>query len=130
MREFGDLGSDLVDLCYPHGICVDDQDNIYVADTGNFRVMMYDKDGIFLCCPVVETWNYGDDVKPTHVAVTKDRTLLVMMQGDVYMAVHVYKLRPEVGDTCCDCDCEGECGMCCWHLCGGGPTRSEYQPIN
>lgn len=127
VREWGGLGSDLVSLCYPHGVCVDQRDNIYVADMGNFRVMVYDKDGAFQSCPVLETWNYDVDVKPTNVAVMKDSTLLVMMQGDRYMHIHVYKLKEEE-PGCCDCGPES-CWANCWDICIG-TYRDKYEPIN
>lgn len=129
VKEWGGLGSDLVSLCYPHGVCVDGQDNVYVADTGNFRVMKYDKEGIYQCCPVAETWNHALDVKPTNVAVTKDGSnLLVMMQGDRYESVHVYRVREEE-PVCCDCGPES-CWANCWEICIGTYREPEYEPIS
>ena len=46
----------------PGGLCVDDRNNIYVADSCNHRVMMYSRDGTFirdvLTAPAVK-WVYG-----------------------------------------------------------------------
>ncbi|KAL8605361.1 hypothetical protein ACOMHN_031299 [Nucella lapillus] len=113
--ELGGPGCGLPDLCYPRGVCLDSHDNIYIADTGNFRVVTYSRQGDFLGCPVSETWNYGRDVKPTTVAVMADGRLLVVMQGHLYCRVHVY--RPaRGGEEECECSCTwSRCvtGCCC-----------------
>lgn len=124
VKEIGGLGCDLPDLCYPHGVCVDSQDNIYIADTGNFRVLVYDREGTFLCCPVSETWNYGRDVKPTNVAVMRDGRLLVAMQGREYCQVHVYRPKRERKDSE-DCDCDCNWFKCLTRLCCVSPVDYE-----
>ncbi|KAL8580985.1 hypothetical protein ACOMHN_048019 [Nucella lapillus] len=108
----GGLGCDHLDLCFPHGVCVDVDDNIYIADTGNFRVVVYNKDGDFLSCAVTDTWNYGTDVKPTNVAVMRDGRLLVVMQGREYCKVHVYLPRTHVPDSAEDICCQGNWTKC------------------
>ena len=127
VKEIGGLGCDLPDLCYPHGVCVDSKDNIYIADTGNFRVVVYDKDGGFLSCPVNETWNYGTDVKPTNVAVMQDGRLLVVMQGRDYCQVHVYRPKRESSQSE-ESDCE-----CSWMRCltlSCCMSHGDYEPLN
>ncbi|KAK7097489.1 tripartite motif-containing protein 3-like [Littorina saxatilis] len=109
VMELGGLGCDAPDLCYPRGVCVDSNDNIYIADTGNFRVVVYDRNGDFVGFPVSETWNYGTDVKPTNVAVMQDGRLLVAMQGRGYCKVHVYAPLRDTGSESGECDCQ-----CSW----------------
>jgi streptogramin lyase len=41
LGKFGQFGTDVNSLALPTGIFIDDQDNIYVADAGNNRVLQY-----------------------------------------------------------------------------------------
>ena len=67
--------------------------------TGNFRVVAYSRSGDFLGVVVSETWNFGIDVKPTHLAALQDGRLLVAMQGRGYCRIHVYtKIHREKED--------------------------------
>lgn len=110
MAEMGGLGSARGRLFYPHGVCTDKNDNIYVADTGNYRVQVFSEKGQYLGCPVKDTWIYGENVKPTHVCVLQDGRLLVAMQGRQYCKIHVYQSREQADvdfrsdDPCC-CSC-------------------------
>lgn len=45
---WGTHGCDAGELDIPHGITVDDRDRIYVADRGNARVQIFDRDGALL----------------------------------------------------------------------------------
>ena len=135
VRELGGLGSDLPNLCYPRGVCVDSDDNIYIADTGNFRVVVYDREGSFQSCAVSETWNYGSDVKPTNVAVLRDGRLLVAMQGRGYCRVHVYSPKRKDGDAA-DAEAEDECECwwcaCCWPCShrSRAKSREKYETLD
>ena len=44
LKTVGTYGSARDQFSTPHGICVDSEDNIYVADRGNRRVQVYDTD--------------------------------------------------------------------------------------
>src|SRR5262249_59111564 len=58
------------DLRSPHAIAFDSQDRLYVADRGNSRVAVFDKDGRFLAA-----WKqFG---RPSGVAVDKNDMLYV-----------------------------------------------------
>jgi hypothetical protein len=46
---FGKLGSGEVEFSRPLGICLDSDDNIYVADATNHRVQKLAPDGRFIC---------------------------------------------------------------------------------
>lgn len=108
---------------FPRGLCVDKDDNIYVADTGNYRVQKFDEYGNVLGCPVEETWRYGENVKPTNVFVLRDGRLLVAMQGHKYCKVHVYcKLLPQMEVKSSLCLSLFECCQCC--------THKGYEQIN
>nr|KAG5696243.1 hypothetical protein BaRGS_019945 [Batillaria attramentaria] len=59
MAMFGRKGAKPGELFYPQGVCVDTEDNIFVADSGNYRVQQFTDRGVYLSSPVSETWNYG-----------------------------------------------------------------------
>ena len=48
IRVIGKRGSEPGEFNYPTNIALDAEGNLYVVDTGNFRVQMFDKQGIFL----------------------------------------------------------------------------------
>lgn len=48
IMEWGKLGKGPGEFNWPEGICIDKDDNIYVADTGNDRVQKFDPSGKFL----------------------------------------------------------------------------------
>ena len=45
IKVWGAKEENKVDLSDPHGIALDRDENVYVADTGNGRVVVFDKDG-------------------------------------------------------------------------------------
>ena len=45
---FGQRGSSTTDMDYPRAVAVDDKSNIFVVDTGNNRIQMFDKKARFL----------------------------------------------------------------------------------
>jgi tripartite motif-containing protein 71 len=51
----------------PHGIAIDQQDNIWVADTFNNRVQKFNSQGRFLCKTIGLTEPHGIAVHPTNV---------------------------------------------------------------
>jgi DNA-binding beta-propeller fold protein YncE len=48
VKSFGEPGTQSGQFDIPHSIASDANDNIYVADRGNFRIQVFDKDGKFL----------------------------------------------------------------------------------
>ena len=66
----------------PHGLCVDDEDNILVADRDSTSVLLYDHRGQFLKKLV------DIDYNPLHVALYRDTHLAV---SDV-VRLHLYEL--------------------------------------
>ncbi|HET9801881.1 MAG TPA: peptidyl-alpha-hydroxyglycine alpha-amidating lyase family protein [Candidatus Acidoferrum sp.] len=48
LKSWGEPGDKPGQFRTPHSIAVDAQDNIYVADRGNHRIQVFDKDGKFL----------------------------------------------------------------------------------
>ncbi len=48
LRTFGKRGTEKGEFNYPTNIAVDQQGRVYVVDTGNFRVQVFDRDGNFV----------------------------------------------------------------------------------
>jgi DNA-binding beta-propeller fold protein YncE len=47
VKSWGSRGSEQGQFNMVHGIAIDAQDNVYVADTGNQRIQVFDRDGAF-----------------------------------------------------------------------------------
>lgn len=47
-NQWGNLGFAAGQFNYPQGVAIDKNDNVYVADTRNHRVQVFDKDGVFI----------------------------------------------------------------------------------
>ena len=48
LKSWGEPGDQPGQFATPHSIAVDAQDNIYIADRGNHRIQIFDRDGKFL----------------------------------------------------------------------------------
>jgi sugar lactone lactonase YvrE len=71
IKTFGTRGSGDGQLSSPHALAFDSNDHLYVADRGNSRVVVFDKDGRFLAA-----WKqFG---RPSGVAVDKNDLLYVI----------------------------------------------------
>jgi hypothetical protein len=71
IKTFGTRGSGDGQLFSPHALAFDSNDHLYVADRGNSRVVVFDKDGRFLAA-----WKqFG---RPSGVAVDKNDLLYVI----------------------------------------------------
>jgi sugar lactone lactonase YvrE len=71
IRTFGTRGGGDGQLFSPHALAFDSNDHLYVADRGNSRVVVFDKDGGFLAA-----WKqFG---RPSGVAVDKNDLLYVI----------------------------------------------------
>jgi len=63
LKSWGEPGSKPGQFDTPHSIAVDAQDNIYVADRGNHRIQVFDRDGKFLRQIVIDV-PLPSDAKP------------------------------------------------------------------
>ena len=48
LHEFGTFGSLEGEFRFPHGICVDSEDNILVADRQNCRIQVFNPQGVHM----------------------------------------------------------------------------------
>jgi DNA-binding beta-propeller fold protein YncE len=47
-REWGEKGKEIKQFSTPHGVVIDPQGNVYIADRGNKRIQIFDQEGNFL----------------------------------------------------------------------------------
>jgi len=92
VRDFGGKGSGDGQLMYPEGMCYDKKQNLWVADTGNNRVVEYSLKGAFIR-------NLTDNYKePVAVAVdflsTQGNHLYVLDRGNKLVHIYTSDLKP------------------------------------
>ncbi|KAK2169545.1 hypothetical protein LSH36_9g16032 [Paralvinella palmiformis] len=78
-------------LKYPNGVCVDDADNIYVADWGNHSVSMFSSDGQFI--KLVLTKRNGLS-HPAGIAYHKER-IAVTEYSEIHSSLALYRINRE-----------------------------------
>ena len=78
-------------LCAPIGIAVDAQDNLYIADNGNFRIRRVSRDGIITTVAGNGVWAHGGDGglatdaqlnSPGYVTLDADGNLYITEEGN------------------------------------------------
>lgn len=72
------------------GVVTDADDNIIVADSGNYRVQMFTSKGSHIRTIVSGTDQLGEDVRPVNVAMTPRGNVAVLMTGNYFAEVRVY----------------------------------------
>ena len=75
--QWGSKGSGPGEFDLPHGIALDQEGRVYVADRGNSRVQVFDSQGRFL-----SEWNSGTLGRPYAVAIGADAKAYVIDGGD------------------------------------------------
>lgn len=80
--EFGGFGKGYAQLYYPSGIAVSPFGEIFIADSGNDRIVKFREDGIFLKSVGGFGVGMGFFDNPQDVAVDKDRNLYVVDTGN------------------------------------------------
>ncbi len=67
LRKISDIGSEGEsngEFSFPQGIDVDEEGNLYVVDTGNYRIEKFDKDGNFILSFGSLGWEEGNFIQP------------------------------------------------------------------
>jgi DNA-binding beta-propeller fold protein YncE len=80
--SFGKLGSGEAEFSRPFGVCLDGDDYIYVADTGNNRVQKFAPDGRFICQWGSSGSGAGQFATPIAVAVNDKGSAFVLEKNN------------------------------------------------
>jgi peptidylamidoglycolate lyase len=75
--HWGTAGSKQGQFDLPHGIARDNQDRIYVADRGNARIQVFDREGQF-----ISEWSGSEIGRPYGLAIGPGQKLYVVDGGD------------------------------------------------
>lgn len=78
LMEWGTKGTAAGQFDLPHGIALDKQGHVYVADRNNARVQIFDADGKH-----ITTWQGTEYGRPFDVAVGVDGTVFIADGGDL-----------------------------------------------
>lgn len=89
-RSWGRKGTGTADFYLPYGIAADAEGNVYVADTYNNRIQVFDSNGAFLRSWGQKGTGQGQLLLPYDIAVDR--------QGNVYVA-DTYNFRIQKFDT-------------------------------
>jgi len=89
LSQFGGEGHGIGQLFQPVGVAVDDQDRIWVVDSGNNRLQAFHPDGTPAGVVAIPDWA-GDQIKEGYLAVTGDgiilsdpvKNRLLLLQGE------------------------------------------------
>lgn len=97
---YGRFGSEYGNFFYPMGIAADKSRHLYVCDTSNYRVQVFDKYFNFQSCLIQKTYLMGrpmsQDVKPIDCAVNNKQKLVVLFRGRGFMSLQVSFRMSEV----------------------------------
>ena len=81
--SFGKCGSGNGRFKYPRGVAVSDGDEIVVADSQNYRVQVFDRNGTLLRSFGHKGENDGEfNYRPTGIAINQDRQIFVADRGN------------------------------------------------
>ena len=75
--QWGEAGSSEGQFDLPHGIAVDSESRVYVADRSNSRVQVFDREGSFLA-----QWKSTEIGRPYAVAIGPDEKAYIVDGGD------------------------------------------------
>jgi len=90
LSEWGSPGADPGQFNLPHGIAVDAEGRVYVADRTNVRIQVFSPDGTFL-----HQWTSGALGRPWGLEVSADGFLYVGDGGDYWSSNHYRSERPD-----------------------------------
>lgn len=91
IRAWGEAGDGPSQFATPHGITLDADGNVYVADRGNVRIQVFDSEGNYL-----KEWS-GDQIgRPWGVEIGADGSLYVGDGGDYWLTRQYDSMDPSL----------------------------------
>lgn len=90
---YGQFGSEYGSFFYPVGVAADNSRHLYICDSNNYRVQVFDSYFQFQSCAIQKTYLMGQsvsqDVKPIDCAVNNNQKLVVLFRGRAFMSLQV-----------------------------------------
>ncbi|CAG5134313.1 unnamed protein product, partial [Candidula unifasciata] len=88
---YGQFGSEYGNFFYPFGVAADNSRHLYICDSNNYRVQVFDRYFRFQSCAIEKTYLMGQsvsqDVKPIDCAVNSRQHLVVLFRGRAFMSL-------------------------------------------
>lgn len=88
--DWGEPGDQPGQFNLPHGITLDAEGRVYVADRSNERIQVFEADGTFL-----EEWKSDELGRPWALEYAPDGYLYVVDGGDYWSSAHYRSTRPD-----------------------------------
>jgi len=82
ISTFGSNGYENDQFQYPYGICVDLNDNIYVCDYSNHRILIFDAEGKFISKIGSQGHGNGQFVYPIGIAINSKGNIIICENGN------------------------------------------------
>jgi len=110
LGRMGGIGTAAGLLYQPLGVCVDVDDNIIVADSGNQRIVLYSARGTYRGIIADMSMGIG---KPCNVACVPGAAMLVVLvTGHSYAQVRIYSYNPDRFRNSSNCNCRNSKLLC------------------
>lgn len=78
LLTFGGAGSDPGQLFHPTNLAISEDGSVYVTDTTNFRVQVFDLDGKLIRVIGAQGMSYGTFARPKGIAVDRDENMYIV----------------------------------------------------
>ncbi|MCB0488641.1 MAG: hypothetical protein KDC99_09190 [Cyclobacteriaceae bacterium] len=105
IKEWGSSGSGNGQFAYFRQICLDDENNLYVVDTGNSRIQKFDLDGNFLLKWGMPAGHSGNGAFKNVWGVTYFKGYIVVSSESiiqVFTKTGEFQYQVDMGTTCYD----------------------------
>lgn len=80
--KFGRKGTNNAELNWPSGVAVTTKDEIIVADCGNHRLQVFNKEGDYLTTIGKKGPGAGQFIKPSGIVINKENNMIVLDKGN------------------------------------------------
>jgi len=97
LLEWGEKGPGSGEFNQPIGIAVDNEEYVYISDTGNNRIQKFSKDGKFISSWGKEGAKVGEFNIPMHISLDSKNNLFITEYGnDVLLPFYRVRFKLEL----------------------------------